>query len=83
MSKKNTGTSNPSLKPTISSNISQTQFKDTKEIIIFGKQNYIIMGVGFLMIFLGMLLMIGGKMPNPNVCQFSKKIIHKVFNSKH
>ncbi|MBP7184936.1 MAG: hypothetical protein KBA06_05470 [Saprospiraceae bacterium] len=48
MSKKNTGTSNPSLKPTTSSNISQTQFKDTKEIIIFGNRIILIWELDFL-----------------------------------
>jgi len=38
-----------------------------KEELIFGKQNYILMGVGFGLIALGMLLMSGGAMPSPDV----------------
>lgn len=39
----------------------------TKEPLIFGKQNYIWMGIGFGLIALGMLLMSGGAMPSPDV----------------
>ena len=38
-----------------------------KEPLIFGKQNYIWMGIGFGLIALGMLLMSGGAMPSPDV----------------
>jgi len=38
-----------------------------KEPLIFGKQNYIWMSVGFGLIALGMLLMSGGAMPSPDV----------------
>ena len=38
-----------------------------KEELIFGKQNYILMGAGFGLIALGMLLMSGGAMPSPDV----------------
>jgi hypothetical protein len=38
-----------------------------KEELIFGKQNYIFMGIGFGLIALGMILMSGGGMPNPDV----------------
>ena len=38
-----------------------------KEPLIFGKQNYILMGIGFGLIALGMLLMSGGSMPSPDV----------------
>jgi len=38
-----------------------------KEPLIFGKQNYIWMGIGFGLIALGMLLMSGGNMPNPDI----------------
>ena len=39
----------------------------SKEPLIFGKQNYIWMGIGFGLIALGMLLMSGGAMPSPDV----------------
>jgi len=35
--------------------------------LIFGRQNYILMAAGFGLIVLGMLLMAGGGMPDPNV----------------
>jgi len=38
-----------------------------KEELIFGKQNYIWMGIGFGLIALGMILMSGGSMPSPDV----------------
>ncbi len=38
-----------------------------KEPLIFGKQNYIWMGIGFGLIALGMILMSGGAMPSPDV----------------
>ena len=38
-----------------------------KEELLFGKQNYILMGAGLGLIVLGMLLMSGGAMPSPEV----------------
>jgi hypothetical protein len=35
--------------------------------LIFKKQNYLLMGLGAGLIFLGMLLMLGGSMPGPDV----------------
>jgi len=35
--------------------------------LLFGKQNYILMGAGFGLILLGLLLMSGGAMPSPDV----------------
>jgi hypothetical protein len=40
--------------------------KEPRELI-FKKQNYILMGAGAGLIFLGMLLMLGGSMPSPDV----------------
>lgn len=40
--------------------------KEPKELI-FKKENYILMGAGVGLIFLGMLLMAGGSMPSPDV----------------
>ena len=37
------------------------------EPLLFGKQNYILMGAGFGLILLGLLLMSGGAMPSPDV----------------
>lgn len=35
------------------------------EPLIFGKQNYLWMGIGALLIAVGLLLMLGGQQPNP------------------
>lgn len=33
----------------------------------FGRQNYILLAIGFVIIIIGFILMIGGKSPDPNV----------------
>ena len=38
--------------------------KTTETMLVFGKDNYFLMGVGLALVVLGMLLMLGGKMPN-------------------
>jgi hypothetical protein len=43
------------------------QSKDKKSLQFFGKSNYIWMLVGAACIVIGMLLMSGGKSPNPDV----------------
>lgn len=43
------------------------QKNDSSANLVFGKQNYLYMGVGIILIFLGMLLMSGGSMPSPDV----------------
>ncbi len=40
---------------------------DYQENLLFTKQNYILMGVGVGLIFLGLILMAGGNMPDPNI----------------
>lgn len=37
------------------------------EPLIYGRQNFIIMGVGVLLVVAGLVLMAGGSMPDPNV----------------
>jgi hypothetical protein len=34
---------------------------------LFGKKNYVLIGIGIVVIIIGLLLMIGGKSPDPNV----------------
>ncbi len=41
--------------------------KAQENTLIFGKQNYILMGVAFIVVALGMILMMGGGMPSPDV----------------
>ncbi len=55
------------IQPTRSRKKSVTTSSLPKEELIFGKQNYILMGAGFGLIALGMLLMSGGAMPSPDV----------------
>ena len=43
------------------------QSKDKKSLQFFGKSNYTWMLIGAACIVIGMLLMSGGKSPNPNV----------------
>ena len=43
------------------------QSKDKKSLQFFGKSNYIWMLIGAVCIVIGMLLMSGGKSPNPDV----------------
>ena len=38
-----------------------------KDVLIFGKRNYILMAAGFGIVLLGLLLMTGGGQPDPNV----------------
>jgi hypothetical protein len=49
-----------------------TQKETKKSIDSFGKSNYIWMLVGALLITVGMLLMTGGKSPDPNVFNASE-----------
>ena len=39
----------------------------TQRELTFGRDNYLWMGVGFLLVLIGMLLMSGGAMPSPDV----------------
>lgn len=49
-----------------------------KEELIFGRSNYTLMAIGAGLIFLGLLLMMGGQMPDPNTWDpdiiYSKRI---------
>jgi len=44
---------------------SSTPTRNTE--MVFGKRNYILMGVGILLVALGLALMSGGRMPSPDV----------------
>jgi len=52
--------------PTTSSR-SRSTTPVAKDELLFGKQNYIWMGIGLGLIFIGLALMAGGRMPNPDV----------------
>lgn len=67
VAKKTSSTSKKTLTPTVSKNKSgSTRNTATAEPLIFGKTNYIYMGVGAILITLGLFMMSGGSMPDPN-----------------
>jgi predicted cobalt transporter CbtA len=39
---------------------------DGNDVLIFGRQNFIYMGIGLLLVLAGLALMAGGAMPDPN-----------------
>ncbi len=56
------------VKPTQSTRGSERKTPATApQELIFGRQNYLYMGLGILLIVIGMLLMSGGSMPSPDV----------------
>lgn len=54
-------------KPTVSRSRTTAGAGTPQEALLFGRQNYIFMGVGIALIFLGLLLMSGGHMPSDEV----------------
>ena len=64
--KKNTSNkSNSKVSPTVS-RARTSSSSSAKAPLIFGKENYMYMGIGVVLILLGMLLMSGGGMDDPN-----------------
>lgn len=47
------------------------------EPLLYGKKHYILMGIGFLLIVLGMILMLGGAMPDPDTWDESLIYSHR------
>jgi len=64
--KKVVGTSSKKIKPTSSKTRSRASKKEPVALT-FQRINFIWMGVGALLVVLGMLLMMGGAMPSPDV----------------
>jgi hypothetical protein len=64
VSNKETGSSKSRTKPTVSK---RGQKVETHEPLVFGRANYRLMLIGILVIAAGMLLMMGGSMPSPDV----------------
>ncbi len=58
---------NKKVKPTVSSRSKSKPSSQPTQELIFNRQNYMIMGLGILLIVIGMLLMSGGAMPSPDV----------------
>lgn len=59
------------VSPTVSKIQTQSS-STTKEPFLFHRQNYLLMAVGAVLIGLGMVLMIGGSMPSPEVWEDSR-----------
>lgn len=53
--------------PTTSRRRSATPESSRKDELEFGRQNYLLMGAGALLIAIGLFLMAGGDMPSPEV----------------
>jgi Protein of unknown function (DUF3098) len=62
--RKTTETETSKVSPTTSKSRSTTITSQDK--LIFGRKNYMFMGIGFGLIILGMMLMSGGGMEDPN-----------------
>ena len=55
------------IKPTVAKGRgSSSAASSSGEPLLFGKQNFILMGAGVLLMALGFILMLGGNMPNPD-----------------
>lgn len=54
----------PTQKPQVASRTTSSA-STRKDELVFNKTTYIWMGAGIALIFIGLLLMSGGKMPNP------------------
>lgn len=61
--KKNKAKYTPKTEPV---NAQQSSSSSVSAPLTFGKQNYILMLIGFVIIVVGLLLMTGGAMPDPN-----------------
>ncbi len=61
----------PSLKPTIKLNLRADSPKK-KMTLLFDNENYILMATGVALIFIGFLLMSGGKSPNPHEFNYAE-----------
>ena len=59
------GTNKTTITPTVSRAKSQKQKK--AEPMLFGKQNFMLLGAGLVLMALGFILMLGGDMPDPTV----------------
>ena len=56
----------PTVSKTRSAPQQQTAVRNSSEPLLFEKKHYLLMGVGVGLIALGMILMLGGHMPDPN-----------------
>jgi len=74
---KNVSVNKTKISPTASRKSSSSS-KAVKEEFLFGKQNYTLMAAGAGLVALGMIMMLGGNMPDPNTWDpdiiYSKRI---------
>lgn len=63
---KSTSQTKNTLSPTTSRSTKTSGSNQAKEPLLFGKQNYILMLAGVLLMAIGFILMLGGSMPDPN-----------------
>jgi len=64
---------NKKVRPTVSTRgKTKSASAQPKQELIFNRQNYMIMGLGILLIIIGMFLMSGGSMPSPDVWDESR-----------
>lgn len=52
--------------------IKATNQRGVKQVSLFDKSNYMLMGIGLIMIIVGYLLMAGGKSEDPNVFNYDE-----------
>ncbi len=59
-------TASAKIPPTVSKSRTTVPQPRSGRSLIYDRQNYLWMGIGVLLIVLGLLLMLGGSMPDPN-----------------
>ena len=78
VSRKKSDPAKKKISATVSRGRSTTSVTIPKQTLIFGKQNYILMVSGAVLVLFGLLLMVGGSMPDPNTWDpdiiYSKRI---------
>ena len=75
---KKTETSKKKIAATVSRGRTAAAIVSPKQELIFGKQNYLWMALGAVLVLLGLMAMVGGSMPDPNTWDpdiiYSKRI---------
>ena len=57
----------PAKRTTATTRTRRSSRQPAAQPMLFGRQHFIMMGIGIVLIILGMLLMLGGEMPSPDV----------------
>lgn len=66
ISKKTAGQAKNTVSPTTSKTSRTAAASISREPMLFGKENYILIIVGIVLMAIGFILMLGGSMPDPN-----------------